>query len=603
MTVPATCDGAGTAEVPPRLAAMVDRMLCLLDRAGASVVETGRPCGRRLAVGLGLLCVFPLILLATPHVFVVRWHKDAFIPLEAGWRFINGQVPHIDYYSPLGWLYPALHGWAMQIFGVSAMALIQANLLIMPVVVGAGLLATSGGRLSVWPRLGLVAALGLAVLSPRFADGSVVEIVHLANYNRHGWALATIVLVAALIEPTRRSPARSAAETAMLTGLTLALFYLKITFFAWAGLGLMLAVLLVPANRAVAFFGGAGALAVLAACTAASDLNIGYFHDILQAKASFGGTYGLTERAPGFRKLLGDLWQNVGSLSAIVVIGVWLLRSADGVAERRAARAATLAVMLLAASALAINNQNHQHHLFGLLALLLILLGATVRRAEARQGVAARRAAAGVAALSLIVTAPQVVKDGLAIPLNVLLPLVSPTVKATAIAGTPIDDLMLVAVQNRRKETSRPLTLVMSGELSAEAHEAFELQLTGADVQLLLDDGHRMLSAHAPGATVLSVSFSSWFSFFTGTRPPVGGGLWWHYGRTFSENSPPDADRLLADADVVMLPRFREFDDTEAMWKLIGDAVRARYDIAAQSPLWTLWKKRPDMALNEGGVK
>jgi hypothetical protein len=65
-----------------------------------------------------------------------------------------------------------------------------------------------------------------------------------------------------------------------------------------------------------------------------------------------------------------------------------------------------------------------------------------------------------------------------------------------------------------------------------------------------------------------------------------------YYGRTFSEDHLPAPDRLLGDAEFLMI---RKDDPTSMwMWRLYEPAILARYRLAGESRYWIAWKRTPE---------
>lgn len=559
----------------------------LLDRLAGSIADTTRPRGRELAAGLAALSIFPLMLLLAPTVYAERQFADVFLALDAGWRFMNGQVPHADYFSPAGLLYAALHGWAMQLFGVSAKAVVYANLILLPIVVAAGLIATGAGRLALWPRLWTLAAVVVTTVSPRLADGSFQDAVHMASYERHGLVLAAIIMIVTLVPPAQRAPVRGAVEATMVAALLVALFHMEATCFLWAAFGLSMAILTGSANRRVALAGATAAAVALITTGALSDYTGLYISDVLHAKAALASNEVSFASEPRTGTAMAEF--GIGVL-AVCAGAIWLLRGARDDRERAAAAGTVIRVLGITLSALALGALSIQSHAFGLIVPLILLLSATLVRARNRATRPAARPAVGFAALLLLGTSPDLLPDAAAVPYHLAAPLTAKTATATTAQASPLRDLALAEVYLADREDYRtPLSLVASGEASAEAYNALAMGFRGGDIQVLLDDGHALLARHARGAKVLSLSFAPWLSF--STPPPIGASPWLRFGLTHGQGSPLDTSRLLRDADAVMVPQVREEDDERLLYERIAENLQADFILIARTPLWALWMR------------
>ena len=70
--------------------------------------------------------------------------------------------------------------------------------------------------------------------------------------------------------------------------------------------------------------------------------------------------------------------------------------------------------------------------------------------------------------------------------------------------------------------------------------------------------------------------------------------LWcWDFGRLANEDTIPSPARLLAEADVVMVPKHPiEVTTTARQLRLYGGALHTDFVLAGESELWELWRRR-----------
>lgn len=87
-------DTAGALTQPP----LPDqRRLAALDRQLARLMATP-PGGRALAAALLLSAPIVWLMATAPNAAFTYTCHDVFIPLDAAWRVLQGQWPHLDFY-------------------------------------------------------------------------------------------------------------------------------------------------------------------------------------------------------------------------------------------------------------------------------------------------------------------------------------------------------------------------------------------------------------------------------------------------------------------------------------------------------------------------
>jgi len=201
-----------------------------------------------------------------PRVVLTDEPLDVFVPLNDVWRLVHGERLHLDLHTPVGAVYDLSHLAAHALVGDARL------LLVAPVGLALGVLAlawTSGaGRL---PALGQLIGVSLVVLlvaSPLDTDTWSPGVwPHLAVYNRLGWALSIVVLLATL-RPGTTPGLREGLGVALAL---LALAFTKITFFALGGFALLVALVDRPDRRRWALAVGVGVWVVLLAAWALSE--------------------------------------------------------------------------------------------------------------------------------------------------------------------------------------------------------------------------------------------------------------------------------------------------------------------------------------------
>ncbi|MEO1536323.1 MAG: hypothetical protein AAFR73_01210 [Pseudomonadota bacterium] len=168
---------------------------------------------------LAALTLFP------GNVVIVSHWGDALHLVDILERMSQGQVPHLDFVTPLGQLAFLPISGLMALGLPTGLAYLMAQLLL-GAFVGAATLALALPRMScgvglLFAALGMVTALALVHGRPEF---SLSVNVH---YNRWGWALSFVALLAALVPPSRQAH----WEGVLVGAIMAALACIKVTFF------------------------------------------------------------------------------------------------------------------------------------------------------------------------------------------------------------------------------------------------------------------------------------------------------------------------------------------------------------------------------------
>ena len=508
-------------------------------------------------IALAVLATLAALLISAPAAVITDVPFDVFIPLDAGWRALHGQVPHIDFHTPVGALWYALYGGCMALFGPTERVLMFAPVVAsVPVI----LLALWVGldRLDAGPRAIFTVFVGLTAMSPRSLDGPALSF--LASYNRIGWALASIALLQLLLPRSERRDDR--VESTVLACILLTLFFLKITYFASVGLGCVLVLVLVPQNRKIAVGGGLGSWLGIGLLAVISSLPAAYMSDLLLILAS--STDG-NERT-GLVKLLADLKANFIPLTGTLAALGWAA-TRDRTWRIPAAALGAVFLGLLTAQ------QSHDHAI-PLLMVPVLIAAAHIRPLLEKQPLLPLLLV-GVSALM------PVVNDGIAIVLNAALSRSARTMPAwpgarARFVGAP-EDANLEALRN--------------GSVPPEVYFADAPPMNGADLALLLTDGHELLTSHIdPADRVLTVASSPAMTWLSKTPPPRGTDAWYDYGRTFGPNRPIDAAETLSEVTLVMDPIGVQSGTIDRVRHDLLPALEADFT-PHEAPLWTIWSR------------
>ena len=194
-------------------------------------------------------------------------------------RMAGGQIPHVDFHAPIGWLSYALPyaGFLMQ--GGFAGALEAADMFMLMALLPLACVLLAG-RAPTWASVGALAVLfGLIAAPWRMGESGWSSDPGL-HYNHWGWALLTMVLLVGL--PGGAKGQWRTAATAVGALLSLA-FFTKVThFLACLGFVVLFGVALAEFRRA-ACWGLTLCAAAIAAVQAAGGWVDDYIMDVARA--------------------------------------------------------------------------------------------------------------------------------------------------------------------------------------------------------------------------------------------------------------------------------------------------------------------------------
>jgi hypothetical protein len=194
----------------------------------------------RLTPGLavvvaGAIVAMSAVLLASPGVLLSRQMSwDLLFNLAGAWHLHHGGVANVDFHDPVGQLYFWLTRIGFWLCGPTVQAFVVGEIIVAAAVFIAAAVVSV-------PRLPPIATMvftlfvSLIVLMPVNVGDDLTDFTFAMSYNVYGWA-AISVLSLILFLPRRR-PCEGAWIDAAVGGLLMvAMYYLKISYFA-ASLG------------------------------------------------------------------------------------------------------------------------------------------------------------------------------------------------------------------------------------------------------------------------------------------------------------------------------------------------------------------------------
>ncbi|TVQ86536.1 MAG: hypothetical protein EA397_20270 [Deltaproteobacteria bacterium] len=516
---------------------------------------------------LVLLTLSSLILLASPAVFISDMPLDTLIPLDGAWRAHHGQWPHLDFLTPVGSLYYALHWLAGAITGSSSVhLLIVVNVLAaLPVAVMA--VISTQGRLPEPLRSATVLLVTYCALSPRTLDATSL-IGFNAMYNRWAWALSLVVACLVLLpRAADLSRPRRLAEQLTLLVAVLATAWLKMTFLPLLVLTVVIGCLVVHQNRRLAWGGLIGLC--LTGLSMLTPLGMAYLGDLATAAEAAAGGGGLVRL-----DRVQPLVQANGIEIGLLLIGALALVRSSNTAEEKATSVVVLGASTFALGGLVIASQNNDATAPTLLIAMLVL----VYRWRQLQAVRLMPLAAFVT--FLLVLRPVVLDASMVVSH----PFLAWTSSTSMTTFGPLKQIRTPSYAGR----DEPLVQqVFDGEIPTRLFDSLSAGTWVDDNPIILDDAVGLLDEHdVRDQPIASLTFSPLFPYLLGTRPPRGLPAWWDYRRTFGESWNQRACAALADSTVVLEPKVWL---NEGLIEQNIDCLESEFHRRGESDLWVLW--------------
>jgi hypothetical protein len=515
-------------------------------------------------------------MLGPAQIWMMPW--DVFILLEGGWHILNGQVPHIDFYNPIGSMTYGLTALGMKISGGSVAACMYASIVFL-LVTGPWAAVVFFRKLAPPLAFAVVAFIATMAVAPRPLGWGVSETTYAMVYNRYGWILLSVLFIQLFFAdraPSRWTGAFDAGSAGLLVGFA---FYCKFNFFVVAVAAVLLALILRRELRAYIALMLLSLLLVAVVFFLTLGVRVpSYFADIMVA---------LRSQSPDmrFRLLRHAAWVN---LPQIMLIGIaWLAVVAPSLMRRQMRRQDawldTIVVAFIVGSALLTTIGNTlEHNEVPLLGVAVLYLFQTYYRQEAiyQRGNLSKRSSNGpvlawAAALGLLF-GPIFIRDAGSLA----------TEGFHASAGTKF-------------EAPRLSDFVIPD--GAQRYTAYS---RAAAVPAEINDGLALLRQHmAPGSKIVTLAASDPFSLALGTEPARGAPIWWDMNLSFNMTHYPVPQHLFAEADYVIYPII--VDKTkeccpgtmtlEALSTLYMPYLDRHYTELGRSPHWVVLKRaKPD---------
>jgi hypothetical protein len=519
-----------------------------------------------LFAGLALICGTTALVGAVPtRVF----GHDIFFLLDNGWRVINDQRPHLDYYSPWGPVTFLVTAMGLTISGYSVDGIGYGNALV-ALLIGSWTFYLAKNRLTPPIRLILSFFLAALVAAPYALGFSPFLSSHAMAYNRYGYALLDLIVLESF-----RSPSGDGQETraewigGISTGIALSLtLFLKASFFLVAVavvviLSAFLRRLAIQRIAGLCLGGFFAALCMMAylhfdASAMVSDLRM----------AAGARAEALSMWTPIF-SLLTHAWFLLGVLSFSKAIS---LLFGSRIPRWRGWHLPVTGAFFFFVD-IALISSNAQADGFPICAVFALLMLNEViedqQNAPAGQAPSTRSYCAAALCIGPLLCIPLFASD---------------------LAGIAYGAWN----KARLSPTALRFTTHSLSPLLLYDTEGYHPRSNGRVYTTYVNDGVALLERETrPDEKVLTMDMVNPFPYAMGRRPPRGGIAAMAYNYLLSDGHRPSDDAYFGDADIVMVPKHHASEDVyyDDFWKAYEPGLRQRFKLIAESDWWLVYRR------------
>src|SRR6266404_143581 len=525
-------------------------------------------------IGLVLICGATALTGAVP---TRMYGHDIFFLLDNGWRVINGQRVHLDYYSPWGPVTFLIRAAGLKMSHNSVNGLGYGNALA-ALLIGCWVFYLARNRLTPRIRIFLSLFLTALVAAPYALGTSPFLSSHAMVYNRYGYALVGLIVLETIgsSEGTGRDT-RQELQGGVSTGIALILaLFLKASFFLVAvGIVVFLSVLL----RRLAIQRIAGLC--LGGLSAAFGM-MAYLHFNPSAvlsdlrMAAGARAEALTIWIPVYN-CLSHYWFLLGVLGFSKVAAILF--------DRRAGRWQGWKLPLIGSFFffvdIALMSSNAQEDGFPICAIFVILVLSELMRIE-HSAVGQEHSAVGerVQSLRPYYAAALCIGPLLCVPLFV----------------SNLEGMGYGLWSKARQAPASVLRFTVSNLLPLLLYDTGRLlsRSNGPTYTTYVNDGVALLQRVTdPNETILTMDMVNPFPYAMGRPPPLGGiaAMAFHY--TLGDGHRPSEEAYFGDADIVMVPKRHASEDKYYIdfWKTYEPGLRQRFKLIAESDWWLVYRR------------
>lgn len=505
---------------------------------------------------------------------------DVIVMLNGAWRIYSGQIPHTDFYNPIGPLSYIPTALIMKIGGISSSSLVYGNALL-------------GAILALWTwyvsqkRLTALNAIIFSIfiyvlsVSSRPLGFGVTNTTYAMIYNRYGYALLSILFIQVFVRPEIVEKTEVFLDGFSVGVLLALLFYCKITYFLVGVAALAIGwIISKPVRRQLLYqgFGFVGLLVLIWLFFRVNPLD--YINDIRTAALS----QSLTSR---FANLTGTIRENnilIYLMFPLLLLSfVALSGSTSSRDEERESRLLWLIVAFITVSEILITSGNAvERKDLPLFFTAGIIILNSLTRIPAGYPLGNLSNTMTVHLLAVLIVLPlfsyQITKD-----------------IASVIYSANWDRVNLKNLNVSQKFESSSMSDFIIPE-NSDWPTAYSL---GKDVPQRLNDGFSLLKKHInKNSRIFCLCFTDPFSFGLGLAPARSTPLWWDETFSFTDKIYPQPQTLLANVDFVTIPIVDENNGgcctstVHLLEKIYGQYINNHFYEVDKSEYWILLERK-----------
>ena len=514
------------------------------DRFWTSPVLESALARRLTLAAIALICLARVY--CGLHLISYYTH-DLFTFIDGAWRMFNGQRPHVDFYSGLGFLTYVQTELGLMVANWRAEGIVYGNVAV-ALLCGCAAYVLSRKRLADVPCILITLFTTLVAVAPFNIGESPMRITMAMFYNREGYAILNLILLESMCAPIE---ATNEFWTGLLTGvLTAALLFLKVSYFGAAVL-LVLGLIFVRRQPGSRWLGIVlGGISVLVA---------GFIY--LGGIGPFMSDMTMLSRAKHFDRWVLE-WRFYDvvrySMAPLAAFSLSAVLISDKERTRRSLVRIAIATACVAAVGLITLAGNWQEYLTPTNATLAIILVSGVLAATGTSPARMRTMFFTWAAVLILV---PMLTDALGLAYMVRL---------------------------RQSEHTKLARLhLFEGPLLAN--------MTSEDNKYVdfFNEGYRLLKRNLrPNDTVMTFDFLNPYSWALGLRPAEGGSTWMHYQTNFNEQWHPSPERFIGSASLILVPTDPKRQETaEYAVPIYGDYLHAHFQLIDRTKSWDLYRR------------
>lgn len=500
---------------------------------------------------------------------------DSFVFFDGVQHLASGRRQHIDFHTPMGQLCNLIPYWGYIVSGRFAGSMEWGCLLagIYLMTIGAYVLSS---RYTIGLAIPVVMFFCLLAVVPMGIDGPPQMITTAMFYNRLCWAALTLMLLF-YVEPRQDVSRNLWLDSAMLSGLLLFLFYLKISYALVAVAFIGLLFFDSPYNRRLVLATLGISAAIVVALEAAFGFHRAYLKDIRDTLQASGANRGsmVPKLFANIREFLMATFAVVLSYSCVPKKWNYLIYMG-----------------FVFASGLAIIDQNtHYRGVISLIAVFAVAQEFSRRKLEYEP----LSSANSQSDLEKIVAFRSLACLGLLLAF-VIQPITYGWTATTIIRSAVVLDHQELPQGLSGVVFSCYKNPILEGDKHGKVQRTSdfaEMKIGQEYINSVLDGVKLLEASGTSGKSVMTFDFANPFSFILGLKPAIGDTTCVHYGRTMNDGITPSPEEYLGQVDYVMVPlKPRTPATADFLWKTYKPYIEKKFDKAVANDYWTLWKRK-----------